>query len=58
MLPLVREVSEGSSVGLDYRVLGPLRAMRDDVAVGLGGPRQRRLLLVLLGRERRQHPSR
>lgn len=35
-------------MGLEFRVLGPLRVRRDDVDVELGGPRQKRLLLLLL----------
>ncbi|HTK45711.1 MAG TPA: BTAD domain-containing putative transcriptional regulator [Patescibacteria group bacterium] len=34
--------------GVDFRVLGPVEARRDDVALPLGGPRQRTLLALLL----------
>ena len=33
---------------MEFRVLGPVRAVQDGVEVTLGGPRQRRLLAVLL----------
>ena len=41
------------TLAVEYRVLGPLRVLRDGDEVELGGPRQRRLLLRLLlgGRE-------
>ena len=41
------------TLAVEYRVLGPLRVLRDGDEVELGGPRQRRLLMRLLlgGRE-------
>ena len=35
-------------VGIEFSVLGPVEARRDGVAIGLGGPQQRRLLAVFL----------
>jgi DNA-binding SARP family transcriptional activator len=36
------------TLGLEFRILGPLEVRADGVVVPMGGPRQRALLAVLL----------